>query len=507
MKKRIIVSVLTLTLVFFTVGTFSAMAAEKPKMGGHIKFAHRFPSGVIGNPLKIRAWNPHYITNTLQTLIKINNDGTEILPVVAETWELAADKSHYIFKLRKGVKFHDGTPFDARAAKWNLDKWVNSKRARLDNVTSVEVLDDVTIKANIKAWDAITLQDFTQQVFMISPTAFEKNGEEWANFNPVGTGPFKMVDLKRNTHLKFDKFEDYWAEGEPYLDKMTILLIKDPMTSLAALKNKDIDAVMIADGTAVVEATAAGMDVQGVYALYKMLQFNSEDPNSVWADKRMRMALEYAIDKDAVVEASQRGFARSVYTCLHSAPVDPGTVPRKYDPARAKELVAEAGHTGVKVKMYFQFDPNQQLTVTAYQSMLKAAGIDMMPAPVSGAKWQEILHKPVLPGDLIYGSNHGSKAEALSAADQNFGRGAVFFKGTKKPDGFQDLIELALQQDNREKITDILMKAEKMAYDDAMVVPILQLQLNTIQQPYVKDAVWNRAGKPAPDLSRAWLDK
>ena len=148
-------------------------AAEKAKYGGILKMNHSKPAGVIGNPLKIRGWNHEFIDNTLQTLIRPSNTEMGVYdPLLATSWELAPDKSHYIFKLRKGVKFHDGTPFNAKAAKWNLDMWVKSKRPRLDKVTSVDVIDDHTIRCNLKGWDAVTLADFSKDTFMISPAAW-----------------------------------------------------------------------------------------------------------------------------------------------------------------------------------------------------------------------------------------------------------------------------------------------------------------------------------------------
>ena len=235
MKKKSVVLIVILTLLLIAFGSFNAMAAGKAKMGGIMKFAHSKSAGVIGDPLKIRGWNHEVIDNTLQTVIRNSNDNIgEQDPLLAYEWKLAPDKSNYIFKLRKNAKFHDGTPFDAKAAKWNLDRWVKAKRARLDDVTSIEILDDFTIKANLKSWSAITVLDFAKDSFMISPADFEKNGQAWVDYNPVGTGPFKLIKQKRNTYLMFDKHKDYWVEGEPFLDKLHIYTVPDPMTAMAA---------------------------------------------------------------------------------------------------------------------------------------------------------------------------------------------------------------------------------------------------------------------------------
>jgi peptide/nickel transport system substrate-binding protein len=510
MKNRFMVRVIVLAILFMAFGSFNAMAEEKVKMGGHFKFAHSKSAGVIGNPLEIRGWNHEFIDNTLQTLIRNSNDKIgEQEALLAESWQLATDRSHYIFKLREGLKFHDGTVCDAQAVKWNLDNWVKAKRERLDKVTSVDVLDPRTIKVNLSGWDAITVNDFSKDTFIISPTAFEKNGKEWADYNPVGTGPFMLVNQKRNTYLEFDKFKDYWVKGEPFVDKMTIYTIPDPMTAMAALKSQEVDAWLGVDSVSAREAIDGGkLNYQLFDAIYDVIQFNSVDPESVWSKEKMRQAIEYAIDKEALVKAVSRGLGKAVYTCIHSAPEGSGTVPRKYDPVKAKALVKEAGYPdGVKVNILFQSNPQAKNTAVALQSMLKEAGIEVMPTPLEGAKYQEVLFQPTTHGDLIMGNLRGGAAEVLTSADENFGKGSVFFQSIAKPEGFQAAIEQAMQSDNREKINDLIKKAEKMAYDTAMIVPVTQAKFAALQQPYVKGANWFWAGSPYPYLSRTWLDK
>ena len=179
--KKVLFATLIFALVcgfILSAGAGPVMAAEKGKYGGILRFNHSKPAGIIGNPLRIRGWNHEFIDFCLQTLIKPSNTklGT-FEPSLAESWELAPDKSSYTFKLRKGVKFHDGTDFNAQAVKWNLDKWVKSKRPRLDKVTSIDVVDDYTVRFNLSGWDSVTLFDFAKDTFIVSPTAWEKNGE------------------------------------------------------------------------------------------------------------------------------------------------------------------------------------------------------------------------------------------------------------------------------------------------------------------------------------------
>ncbi|MBW1764778.1 MAG: ABC transporter substrate-binding protein [Deltaproteobacteria bacterium] len=513
MRKLFSIALFSVVCIFLISGINSAFAAEKVKKGGVLKFAHSKTAGIIGNPLKIRGWNHEFVDNTLQTLLFASNDKIgEVTPLLAESYELAPDKSHYIFKLRKGVKFHDGTDCKAQAVKWNHDMWVKSKRPTMSNVTSIDIIDDYTIKYNIKSWDAISIWNYCKDTFIISPTAWEKNGPKWVDYNPVGTGPFKLVGQKRNSFLKFDKFKGYWSKGLPYLDGLHIVNIADPMTAQAALYAKEVDAWLGVDNVSASQAIKKGeLGIQQFDAIYNVIQFNSMDAKSPWSNKKLREAMEYAIDKEAIVKSVNRGMATPVYSVIHSinkiAP-GAGTTPRKYNPEKAKQLVKEAGHpNGLKVKMLYSANPVAKDTVIALQGYLGAIGIQIMPSPLVGAAFHEVLFKPTPHSDLILGNLRGGASEILTSASENFGRGSVFFQSVQKPDGFQDLIAEALSKETRKEIAETLFKAERLAYAYAMDVPLIQAKFAALMQPYVKNAYWFWGGRPYPNLQKTWLDK
>ena len=509
--KKVLFALLILTLMcgfLITNGIQPVMAAEKGKYGGILKMNHSKPAGIIGNPLKIRGWNHEFIDNTLQTLIMTSNTEMGAYdPLLATSWELAPDKSSYTFKLRKGVTFHDGTPFNAEAAKWNLDMWVKSKRPRLDKVTSVDVIDDYTIRCNVSGWEAVTLADFSKDTFMISPTAWEKHGENWIDYHPVGTGPFKLKEFKRNVHVKFEKYEDYWRKGFPYLDGLHFSQIPDPMTTIAALKRGEIDGWMGVDPISAAELQKdKDLVVIPNPALHNLLQFNSMDPKSPWSDKRMREALEYAIDKVALAKTVGRGFFTPVYEIIHSIPPGAGTTPRTYDPEKARQLIKTAGYENLQVKLYFSTGPDQD-AIVALQAYLAAVGIKVEPVPIQGPLFHQKLFEPAVGSDLIFGNQRGARTEVLGPADETLASGSVFFQGVKRPEGFDDLLNKALQQEDINESLKYLFKMEKLAYDDAMFVPIYQIKLIVAQSTAVKDAFWFWAGAPYPNLERAWLEK
>ncbi|MFC1891885.1 ABC transporter substrate-binding protein [Thermodesulfobacteriota bacterium] len=491
--------------------TQSAIAADKAKYGGIMKYAYSKAAGVIGDPLGIRGFNHEFIDFVLQTLVLPSNTklGT-FEPELATSWQLTPDKSNYTFKLRKGVKFHDGTAFNAQAVKWNLDRWVKSKRPRLGSVTSIDVIDDYTLKCNLSSWKATGLFDFAKDTFIISPTAFEKNGAEWAKSNPVGTGAFKLVDSKRKVFMKYEKHNDYWQEGLPYLDGVYMNIIPDSMTSLASIKKGDVDAWFNVDSISAQELKASGNFVLSTNpGPHSIMQFNSKEPTSPWSNKKMREALEYALDKATMTKAVGRGFQYPVYEIIHSIPPKAGTTPRKYNPEKARQLMKEAGFgSGLKIKLSHASGAGSvRDMVVAIQANLKDIGIELELEPLSRAAMNELAFKPVVGPNIVMSGQRGGPNELLVSVDETLAPGSVFFQGVQKPEGFDNILEEALSYQDLNKTMNKLYELEKLAYDYAMLVPVNGVLFVSVQHPYVKDTVWFWGSMPYPKFQYAWLDK
>ena len=134
-----------------------------------------------------------------------------------ERWNLLSSP------VREGVTFYDGTPFNAGAVKWNLERAMGAGRSQFSAMESVEVIDDHTVKVNLTHWNNLVLSGFGSDLgFMISPTVFEANEEGWSDTHPVGTGPWKLKDLTPNISIAYEKFEDYWIEDVPCLDRSAL---------------------------------------------------------------------------------------------------------------------------------------------------------------------------------------------------------------------------------------------------------------------------------------------
>ncbi|MCR4393248.1 MAG: ABC transporter substrate-binding protein, partial [Dehalococcoidales bacterium] len=185
------------------------------KYGGVLRLIE--PSGP-GTPI---GWNPETsggsvlsMQLSLQFLLK-EMKGGKIEPNLAESYEVntSLDAPSITFHLRKGVKFHDGTDFNAQAVKWNYEmtKAGGMSAGTTNYWKSIEAIDDYTLRVNFTTWQNRVIRSFADGVaYVCSPTAYEKMGLEWIRWHMVGTGPFKQVDFKRDTSLTTERWENYW---------------------------------------------------------------------------------------------------------------------------------------------------------------------------------------------------------------------------------------------------------------------------------------------------------
>ena len=183
----------------------------------------RTRSNVFGYPPRIVGAARDYAPPFFDRLLSIGDDG-KYKPGLALSWDTSKDGKTITFKLRQGVTFHDGTPFNAQAVKSNLDNLIPPKATILSGITSVDVVDDYTVKLNLPAYNNLILYHFAANpaTYMYSPEALKKNGADWATTHPVGTGPFMLKDYQPNISLTLVKNPNYWQKGLPYLDGIEI---------------------------------------------------------------------------------------------------------------------------------------------------------------------------------------------------------------------------------------------------------------------------------------------
>jgi peptide/nickel transport system substrate-binding protein len=359
--------------------TAPSAAVSGPQYGGILKVL-----GGAGGANVNFGWPPEGIRQVLpsglpaiETLIR-EDVNLKLQPFLATAWQVAPDKSSITFNLRQGVKFHDGTDFNADAVKFNLDAEMEAKQPAAQDWKSVDVIDNYTVRINLSHWDNSILSGLAWMPtgMMVSPTAIKTHGKDWAKTHPVGTGPFKFVSWTPDVSLEYTKFEDYWQKDKPYLDGIKFISTANPQAALLAFQAGEGDLITSFDAKIMGDLKAMGAEM--IYMPDGAICLHPDDANadSPFSNVKVRQALEYAIDREAIGKTLGYGFFNAAYQWARPGAV--GYIPdldvRKYDPAKAKQLLAEAGYpNGFKCQLGTNIYPNHSQAIQGY---LKEVGID-----------------------------------------------------------------------------------------------------------------------------------
>jgi peptide/nickel transport system substrate-binding protein len=381
-------------------------AETAPRQGGKLVYGLTLaPSGIdphvdasseLGIPL----------TSVYDTLVYLALDG-RFVPGLAERWEISDNEQVYTFYLRRDVRFHDGTPFNAQAVQFNLDRIANpetkSRKAKsmLGPYDHTEIVDDHTVKIHFTEPYAPFLNALSQVYLgMASPTAVKQWGVDY-QLHQVGTGPFSFKGYVPNDHLTLVRNPDYaWApevynhSGTAYLDEIEFRFYVDPAVRALALESGEADVM-----GEIPPQDATRLEANPDFTLYQVsipgqpLQFFLNTEKAPTDDLRVRQALLYAIDRQTIVDTIFKSYSPVAYGPLSAVTTgyDPAVRERyAYDPTRAAALLDEAGwvdsdNDGIRDKL------GQPLRLEAFlmswgylpevgqilQSQYKAAGVDL----------------------------------------------------------------------------------------------------------------------------------
>ncbi len=355
-----------------------------PQYGGTLRIISSADVTCLGWPAEQLSLEDFYHrVPAIETLVRFDPKSSGPVPFLAEKIIEDSSAKTITFVLRKDIQFQDGTAFDATACKWNLDQVMTGINTSMDfaTVSSIEVVDDYTVRVNFKAWDTVFLRLMCWDSAMVSPTAYEKNGLDWMRNNPVGTGPFKLVSFQRDVKKVFEKWDGYWQEGKPYLDRIEISVVADPTVQVASFQSGEADII------AVVNPTDA-KNLQGKPGV-KLLQGNvvggldslfgdSANPDSPFADLKVRQAVSYAIDRQAINDSVYKGFGKLTNQIAPpgSPTYNPNIVGYPYDAGKARELLKETEYAnGFDTTIWCSSTPFYQDMFTAVQGYLAAVGI------------------------------------------------------------------------------------------------------------------------------------
>jgi peptide/nickel transport system substrate-binding protein len=379
-------------------------------------------------------------------------------PGLAEKWEQdPEDTKTWIFHLRHGVKFHDGTDFNADAVIWNLDRYFNSNSPQYEPQTSAMSRARVPVMGGYKKIDDFTVAITTTRpasylpymaVYLLftSPASFEKAGHDWAKVATLpaaGTGPFRITRIVPRQEADLARWDQYWnAAGMAKVDNVVLLPIPEANSRLAALRSGQVDWIEVPPADGIESLKAAGYAITtGSYPHVWPWFYNIGATNSPFKDVRVRQALNYCIDRDGLVGLLNGTAEPSVGWLKPSDPNFGNPVNHyKFDAAKGKALLAEAGYTPAKPLSFKVMISNSgsgqmlPLPMNEYlqQNLKEACGVDV---EFDVSEWQVLLTAGRATPDSP--SLQGAMALNISSPSSDPGVMARYFSSTNfPPNGF-----------------------------------------------------------------------
>jgi peptide/nickel transport system substrate-binding protein len=409
--------------------------------------------------------------------------GNPMAPGLAESWTMSPDGLTYEFVIRKGVRFHNGDPVTAADVKFSFERYRGvASKALKASVAAIETPDPMRVRIRLKkVWpDFLTFYLSGTGASWIVPKKYvEQVGDEGFKKAPVGAGPYKFVAFTPGVELVLEAFEQYWRKA-PGLKRIVLRSIPDENTRMAALARGEVDVAYNMRGALAEELQRTpGLSLrpnvgQATHWVYFSEQW---DPKSPWHDRRVRLAANHALDRTAINQADALGHAKIIFSIVPSSFEfywqPPGY---RYDPAKVKQLLTEAGYPN-------GFEGGEYFTDAAFSmaepvvNYLNAAGIRVRLRPIERAAYYkgfaEKKHKGLIHGASGAFGNAATRIEAFIASG-----GTYAYGGYPDIDGL--FAEQATELDPKRREAT-LHRIQQLVHEKAIVAPIfLNAGLNGI---------------------------
>jgi peptide/nickel transport system substrate-binding protein len=399
---------------------------------------------------------------------------------LAESWKESPDGKTYEFKLRRGLKFHNGEPVTAEDVKFSFERYKGAGASEFKaRVREVEAVDALTVRFQLKEpWpDFMTFYGTTATAagIVVPKKYVTQVGDEGFRKHPIGAGPYKFVSHKPGIEVVLEANPGYWRVV-PSIKTLVMKSVSDQDTRLAMLKKDEADIGVAFDGPQAeeIKRDARLQLVASKHASIFWIEFAEQwDPKSPWHDKRMRLAVNHALDRQKINEAACLGF------CPPAGVIVPRVMdfalqvePPAYDPQKAKQLLAEAGYPNGLDAGEFVPIPGFATVAEASVNYLGAVGIRLKIRPMERATFYAAWRDKKIRGIFLTAvGNSGNAASRVQEFIQS--------KGSYAYGGYPDIDEL-FQQQARErdpkKREALLFKIQQLTIDRAMFAPVMDLR-------------------------------
>ena len=473
---RVRITILVLTLALLAAGRPAAAVPPDGTLaiGVHVTLVSRWL-----DPGETEALiTPFMVLYLLHdALVKPMPNGI-MTPSLAESWTLAKDNVTYEFVLRKNAKFHNGDPVTAEDVKFTFERYKGSGAKVLkDAVKEIQTPAPNRVRIILKEpWpDFMSFYgtSATGASWIVPKKHIEKVGEDAYKKAPVGAGPFKFASFNPGVELALEAFPEYWRKA-PQVKRITMRSIPDETTRAAAVKTGEVDLAYLFGGTVAEELRrSTGIKVVAplLYGVYWLDFLDQWDPKSPWHDRRVRLAASHAIDRQAINQAEMLGLGKAT-----GGFVPPEfdfalkIAPPAFDPARAKRLLAEAGHpNGFEAGDLTPLPPYTTLGETV-SGMLQAVGIRSHVRTMERATFMTTWREKKIRGLLIGAT--GAAGNAAARVEPFFTKAGIYAYGTLPQ--IDDLFQQQAKETDRKKREALLHQIQQIVADQVLAAPIFQ---------------------------------
>ncbi|WP_318708256.1 ABC transporter substrate-binding protein [Candidatus Acetatifactor stercoripullorum] len=488
----------------------------EPVYGGTLRFATPNSCASPGyTPTATDNSSLLYLNTAYESLTYFDEEGN-IIPRLATEWVVDAEEPSITWTLREGVTFADGMEFNAEAVAVNIAEYQEAARTETSNIKSCEIIDDTHIKMVLNEMNSSSVESIGFFVYYMSPAALEDPSV--LESSTCGTGAFQLTEFENNVFYRYEKNENYWQEGKPYLDAVEITIVAEPTTMATAFKASEYDMMLIQNNpTLITELNAlsgvvAERNTSGQGLVATGLIPNSADPDSPWADERVRRALCYALDVDLLVEAFMFNTTETTDqwaakgSLLYNDDINHYT----YDPDRARELLAEAGYPdGFDTKLYCTTSSKDILTSAA--NMLGEVGINCEIIQVDVATQTELYSTGTWEGLMLHFASI-SPDLGLYMGRHLDEDGAFYAKGIQHPQEAMDLLAQIRGETDVETKIALSKDMQELIYDAENGLALFGRPLYIggsvyFKYDYVKDDKAAMAFVSAWNVWDCWLDQ
>ena len=437
--------------------------------------------------------------NVFEGLTRFAPDGS-IRPALAASWAVSPDGRVYTFALRQGVQFHDGTAFDAEDAKFTLeraraDTSGNAQKALFAGIETVEAPDPATLRVTLTAPDGA----FAEKMAWGDAVIVAPESAATLATRPIGTGPFAFAQWVQGDHVSLTAFPGYWGE-KPELARATFRFIADPTAAFAAMMAGDVDAFPnypAPETLAILGADPRFRVIVGTTEGETILALNNARPPL--NDIRVRAAIAHALNRAEIIEGAMFGHGTPIGT--HFPPHNPDyldlTALSAHDPERARALLAEAGVSGLKLRLALPPPTYARRGGEIVAAQLRAVGIETQITNLEWAQWLETVFKG-RDFDLTIVSH-------TEPADLNIYARHDYYFQYARPEFVALIAQLEATVDPAARRA-ILHQAQEMIARDHVNGFLFQLAKTGVADARLQ-GLWENAPTPANDLTAVrWTD-